>query len=1220
MTLIAFAFLLASLPTGEEWQNNQLLSAGREATRASFSSFDTEQSALRILPEFSERTVSLDSDTAWKFNWAKDPSSRPVGFEDPDYDVSEWPSIKVPCSWQAYGANGKGGWGTALYTNIRYPFARDVPGGSKVMGEPPRHYTNFDARNPVGSYRRDFILPKTWPAEGDVFLKFDGVDSFFYLWVNGEYVGFSKDSRAPAEFDVTKFVKRGKNTVALEVYRYSDGSYLEDQDMFRLSGIFRRTWLLSRPKSRIRDFRVTARPAMKDCFAGAWEMEVKAEGSAREWTVAVYSFDDRIVASKKYTSAPSGLNPALLLKIPDVKPWSAEEPNCYKVVLGNGEEYVSTVFGFRVSEMRTEPSGVSRYYLNGKKIKLKGANRHETDPMYGHYVPRERHEQDVKQLKEANCNAVRNSHYPQDDYWYYLCDVNGIYLVDEANVESHGYGYGNDSLSHQKSWEKATVDRNLSMVKRNFNHPSVIIWSLGNEAGPGENFQAANAAIKALDPVRPIHYERDWSVADMDGCQYPAVPWVWAKAAEKHSQKPFYISEYAHNMVNAMGNLKDYQDAIESSDVILGATIWDWVDQGLYKDKDGTRIIAFGGDFGDQPNDGQFVMNGCVLSDRTPEPGYWEIKHVYQNWTARATNDFRQVVLRNKNHFVDSTGVVCKWVLLRNGSPYAGDAFPLEKSVKDEFGRELRKVPVPPQEEIVVDMPKVLGEALEKEGVFALRVKFFKGKDEIAADQIDFPVGVREQLADLRRARIAPPRVKEDEKAISFQVPGGVIAFCRKTGLPCSIAVGGLFADKELLRAPMKLDVFRTPSSNEVGLGCKWVENGLDDLEAVSAELSPVETEGGECRFTALVTWKGREPKRLDGFGGTAIRLVKIPEQRRPLTFVMATEWRVQGDGTVVCRAKVRAMGPRLELARVGLSLTLNERNADISWLGRGPFENYRDRKSGAFVGLWRATASDFFFPYARNENCGNREDAYGVKVGALTFRTLGAPFAFEANPYTSAELLQYVHPAELPKSDKTVFGIYSETRGLGGASCGPGPLHADVIRTDRDYALDFTLRLDDWSLAPRAAGEARLPELPAQADGSEARIVACSSREPGEGEAEHLLDGDLSTIWHSQYGTTMGSFPYVVTVELKDAAVLKGLNVWQRQTGINGQVRDYIVEVSADGKSWSEAAKGALERHQNAQAILFKAPVEARLFRFSALNNHHGNDFASLAEIEIIK
>ena len=1180
---VASLSVLAAAPTGKEWQDNQALSLGREPVRAAFSSFDTERQALKILPEFAPRQISLDSDTAWKFRWSKNPDERSTGFYFTDYDVSSWETIKVPCSWQAYGANGKGGWGTPIYTNIRYPFARDVPGGSNVMGTPPKDFTNYEARNPVGQYRREFTIPSSWDGK-DIFLKFDGVDSFFYLWVNGEYVGFSKDSRTPAEFNVTDYVYAGeKNQVALEVYRYSDGSYLEDQDMFRLSGIFRRTWLLARPKNRIRDFFVTAQPCVRGDYNGAWVVSVKAEGTVEN--VSLYDWNDRLVAGPfagdRFTVA-------------DVKPWSAESPTCYKLVIQGAEEYVSTVFGFRVSEIVN-----GRYYLNGQPIKLKGANRHETDPMYGHFVPKARHEQDVAMLKAANCNAVRNAHYPQDDYWYYLCDVNGIYLVDEANVESHGYGYGADSLSHQKSWEKATVARDLAMVERNKNHPSVVIWSYGNEAGPGENFAACEKAIKARDTTRPTHYERDWSVADMDGCQYPGVAWCWAKAADKTSKKPFYISEYAHNMANAMGNLKDYQDAIESSDVILGATIWDWVDQGLYKNVEckmengeceERRILAFGGDFGDRPNDGLFVMNGCVLSDRTPEPGYWEVKHVYQNWTVKATNYFQRVVVKNKNYFVDSTGVELGWTVLKDG-------------VKFDSG-ELELHGLQPQQESVYDMPEAVLKALKGEGSVSVRFTFTKGGDEIASDQIDVRFG-RDTTPLAGQGTlfggVKKPAFAEDAQTMTFTAADLVVTFSKETGLPSSIRKRGLVFDTELLKTQVTLDAFRAPSSNENGPAARWRQQGFDSLSGTLRKRSSIDEVNGGLTFTTVTEWKGETTLLM------------------PVVFHGATRWTVYGNGTLACVSKIRPIGPKTELARLGYSFELAAINPSVEWFGCGPFENYPDRKSGAFIGRYKASAADFFFPYARNEDCGNREDVRAFRVGDLTVRTLGAPFAFEVNPYTPAELISTVHPAELPETDGTYVGIYAATRGLGGASCGPGPMERDIIRTDRDYDLSFTLSLGG-DLTARAPEHIDLPELPERAKASSAKVIACSSREPGEGEPEHLLDGDLGTIWHTQYGTTMGNFPHSVTVQLEKVMAIKGLMCYGRQDGENGRVKDFRVETSLDGKDWTLQVEGSFKNTAEGQEVSFVAPIVARYYRFTALNNHHGNDFASMAEIVVVK
>ena len=1182
--VLACSSLFAAVPDGREWQDNSRLSFGKEPARAAFSSFPTEREALKILPEYAPRQLSLDGDDVWRFNWSPNPETRPVDFYREGYDDSGWDFIKVPCSWQALGAGKDGRWGVPIYTNQRYPFAIDNPGSSIVTNEPPQNYTAYLHRNPVGSYRRMFTIPEEWNGS-DIFLKFDGVDSFFYLWVNGEYVGFAKDSRSPAEFNVTRFVRTGgSNTVALEVYRYSDGAYLEDQDMFRLSGIFRRTWVLARPQRRVTDFFVTAKPVLQDRFNGAWEVNVQTDEGNE---ISLYTWDDRLVghwASHTFTVIAPRL-------------WSAEQPNLYKVVVNNGEEYVSSPFGFRVSEIRD-----GRYMLNGQKIKLKGANRHETDPMFGHYVPMERHEEDIAMLKAANCNAVRNSHYPQDDYWYYLCDLHGIYLVDEANVETHGYGYGANSLSHRPEWRKMTVDRNMAMVERNKNHPAVVIWSYGNEAGPGENFAAARDAIKARDLTRPTHYERDWSVADMDGCQYPSVQWVRQKAADAASAKPFYISEYAHDMGNAMGNLKDYQDAIESSDVILGATIWDWVDQGLWKyNEDGKMILAYGGDFGDQPNDGLFVMNGVVLSDRTLEPGYWEVKHVYQNWSVKATNAMQRVVVRNKNYFVDSAGVKLHWSVLLDGEPYESG----------EFGLRGLK----PQQEAVYDMPDEALEAARK-GTASIRFTFVSKGETIAEDQLDFPA-MRDMTPAYKGGWLfgffgdmvsysepESPTGDAEGQPMTFGTGPFKITFDRYTGMPVSIKRKGLIWDRELLKKPFKLDAFRAPSSNENGPANEWRRQGFTDLVAAECRIGPIEEHDGALSFTVKSEWVGANASSA------------LTERNR-VHFVVAQRWTVYPGGTLSCRSKIRPLGPRRELPRIGYSFELDDANPAVEWFGQGPFENYPDRRSGAFVAKWKLDARDFFVPYARPEDCGNREGTFAMSVGGLVFRTVGAPFAFEVSPYSPQDLVSFRHPTELPESDKTFVGIFAATRGLGGASCGPGPMERDIIRTDADYELSFTISADG-PLTPRVLeGEGALPKLPERTSPTGAKIMSCSSREPGEGDPEHLIDGDLDTIWHSQYGTTVGSFPHAVSVELPAETNLKGLRVYGRPSGVNGRIKRCRVETSTDGTTWTVKAETTLQNKSEAQDIVFSEPAKAKYYRFTALDNHYGNDFASLAEIE---
>ena len=1226
------AAALAAQPTGTEWKEPENLSFGREERRAAFSSFDTLESALKILPEFSERTISLDSETAWKFKWSPDPASRPVGFEKPDYDVSGWETIKVPCSWQAYGANGKGGWGTALYVNQTYPFKRDQP---DVMGEPPKDWTSYAARNPVGSYRRDFDVPEKWNGQ-EIFLKFDAVDSFFYLWVNGEYVGFSKDSRNPAEFNVTKFVRPGKNAVALEVYRYSDGSYLEDQDMFRLSGIARSTWLLARPKTRIRDFTVTPRPVDKNKLDGDWELVIsaKAPGSVE---AKLYNMDNTPVAMTPVVGV-SFAGAGGIFRVASPKLWSAEEPNCYKLVLrlashtppslcdtspvsgeepvgatlplrqgesaegGRGYEYVSCLVGFRTSEVRD-----GRYYFNNEKIKFRGVNRSESDPMYGHYVPRERQLQDIRLMKEANINHVRNSHYPQDDYWYYLCDIYGIYVLDEANVESHGYYYGEASLSHRKEWEKATVARNLDMVRRNRNHPSVVFWSLGNEAGPGENFQAASAAIREMDPSRPIQYERDNSVADVDSNQYPGVDWTVWKANDHKAKKPFYISEYAHNMCNAMGNLKDYQDAIESSDVILGAAIWDWVDQGLWKkNKDGKMIIAYGGDFGDKPNDGQFVMNGTVLSDRTPEPGYYEVKHVFQPFDIKFADDGRKVTVKNLNYF-------------RSGEGY--------KLVTEGFQAELS---MPPRGSQSFDLPPSLGSNGNERigravGIALTRDEGILKKGHFVADA-EF---INHKILSSRELLSVKGEVKDasDEKSLVFSATNITVRFCRETGALVSYVKDG----NEYLLAPMTVDAFRAPSSNEVGLGNRWAQAGLRELVQKATSISEVATNpDGSKSFTVVADVRGKQKERIVGFGGNNGKPCEIvplgPVAKHDPHFVVAQKWTVFADGKVTCQSEIRSRGRVMELARIGYRFTLDKRLDKVAWAGAGPFENYPDRKSGAMQSFWRRPVAEMVEGYAKPQDMGNREDTYVVAVGSSNTNyhgfgvtSLNEPFSFAAIPHSPTELVKTMHPQELPEATKTELGIYAAVRGLGGASCGPGPLGRDIIRNNKTFKLDFMIGIPN-------RGSEKFPMLPPAELPPDVRtgedivptVVACTSAEPGEGDADHLVDGDLSTIWHSQYGVTLTKYPHAVTVDLGRTVNAKSVSIWQRQNGPNGNVKDFKFEVSADGKQWREVIASQLKPGAAEQKFAFAAPSPVRFWRFTGLNEHNGREFASLAEIRV--
>ena len=1227
--LVAMAANAAEVRTidGNEWQDMSRMSLGREETRASFAPFESPAAALDILPWKSSRQICLDSDTAWKFKWSKSPAFRPVGFELPEYDVSKWETIKVPCSWQAYGANGKGGWGTALYTNVGYPFAVNPP---RVMDDPPRHFTNYDARNPVGSYRRDFEVPASWKGDR-VFLKFDGVDSFYYLWVNGKYVGFTKDSRCAAEYDVTDFVKTGKNTVALEVYRYSDGAYLEDQDMFRLSGIFRSAWLVRRPQVRIRDFFVRAKPASDGAYGGNWGLSVecdvlKAARSASapyQVAVALYDMDGNKVVLKdggerrEKSGANSSTLHFTLYTLHSPRLWSPETPNCYKLVLTlvQGKkvlESVSTLFGFRESKIIN-----GRYCLNGQKVKLHGADRHETDPMFGHYCPHERQEEDVKLLKRANCNLVRNSHYPQDDYWYYLCDLNGIALMDEANNETHGYPHG----ATNPMFRMPMVWRNMNMVERNKNHPSVLFWSHGNECGRGDNFKACSEAVHARDNSRPTHYEGDWSNSDIDSNMYPNVDTVWGHARDKNAKRPYFMCEYAHNMMNAMGNLKDYQDAIESSDVVIGGCIWDWVDQGLYKKNDkGQMIIAYGGDFGDQPNDGQFVMNGCILSDRQLEPAYWEIKHVYQPAAVLAQDDGRSVKVVNKQFFRGLDVYDVSWKVLVNGKVTAKGSLNL-----NGVGPRGEKVLPLPQEALSAVAP---GKSVSVRYAFACREKdgFLDKGYVIADDQIDLPNANRSvPLGGSRSVATAKDAlaVKDKDGRRTFAAGDTTAVFDITTGALVSYKVKGV----ERLLAPMALDAYRAPSSNELGPARKWSACGWRSFKVRAVSFGEVKKNGDALDFLVETEHVGAAKEELHDFGRTNTRIEnrgEISKTAAP-TFRTVQRWRVYGDGTLTCQSEIRPQGIRRELPRIGWHFVLPLDFAKVGWFGRGPFENYRDRKSGAFKGLWRTDVSQFVMPYARPEDANNFEDAdavtlYGAK-GAIGFATLGAPFAFAAIPYSPTETIETMHPVELQKPSKVEFGLFAETRGLGGASCGPPPLKRDIIETDRNYRLDFAI-LPRPVLTALAAPDAALPPAPPHKTGFEKwKLVSATSEHGGRVErASNVCDGDPDTFWHTRYGDGAPDYPHSVVCDYGEVRPVKGMIAVPRQDMSNGRVKRYRIETSTDLKSWALAAEGELRNTDDLTEIHFKTTVRARYMRFTALSPHRGNEkWATMAELQPI-
>ena len=1255
-------------PTGHEWEQEQNLSLHKEPGRATFTSFGDVQSALKILPEHSRYWRSLDGQ--WKFNWVKHPDERPRDFFKPEFDVSGWKEISVPSSWQCQGYD------VPVYSNQRYLFKRDWP---RVMGEPPKDFTAFTNRNPVGSYRRDFEIPAAW-AGRDVFINFDGVDSFFYLWINGHYIGFSKDSRLPAAFNITKYLQPGKNVVAAEVYRFSDGSYLECQDMWRLSGIFRSVSLQARPTTHIRDFF-----ALPDLDAQYRDGSLRITGElagldANTSRIIATLFDDtgKLVVSATASVGEGKFKSVLAVNNP--RQWTAETPELYTLVLelrneaAKSQEFVSAQVGFREVEIKGDV-----FLVNGQPVKLKGVNRHENFPDTGHALNRAQMELDMLRLKQANMNHVRTSHYPNDPYWYYLCNRDGIYILDEANIESHGYGYGKESLSHPKEWAAATVDRVMAMVERDKNHPCVVVWSLGNEAGPGGNFVAAEETLKARDTSRPTQYERNNDIVDLGSNQYPDVGWVWRAAKGGRGIKyPFYISEYAHIMNNALGNLADYWEAIESSDKIMGAAIWEWCDQGLYKtNANGERFVAYGGDFGDAPNDGQFIVKGVVFADRTPKPCYFEVKQVYQNIAVAPANIANgKVEIFNKHFFKDLSEFDVAWELSEDGKVIQSGAMPTPQVGARQ--RDFVTVPFKrPQFKPGAEYFVKLGFRLRADYPWAP-----KGY-ELAAGQIALP-----NPQPAKPAIIAAGDALQVDESAAVTVRGKdfAVRFDPKTGSLARYTLRG----QEILSGGIELNAFRCPVNNDGWAMNKWFDQGLRQLAHRAADFR-IKRHGENVHVTAAVLSRGENAERVVEFGGNHTRAEQgTALDDRTLQFRSQMAWTVFPDGSVALQAAIVPSGPVIALPKLGVRMELPERLANVKYFGRGPEENYPDRKSGSFLGEYSTLVRGMFVPYARPNDMGNREDVRWIALtdahgDGVVFTSLDRTMSAAALPYSASELLLANHSPELPKSSRTVLTLDAAVLGLGGASCGPGPIERDIPKSDRAYHLGFVMRPLDAKFGPAAAARVSVPlvapvavmlqkkqlllttatpgavigyrlnggsvlaatapvalksgdkivawagrtnftasplstfEVPTIADKSGFAIKYVSSQQRDEGEAEHLIDGDPDTYWHTEYGLTLTKHPHTVDIDLGEVKSFKAIAYLPRQDSANGRVVQYRFAVSDDAKTWSNLAEGKFPNSNARQTVELGHTVSARYLRFVALSEVNGQDFASAAEIEVI-
>ena len=1323
--LKGFSYGNETQPTGKEWESPENLAYNKEQPRAYFFSFQDTESARKVLPENSSYWMTLNG--TWKFHWASNPNDRPATFFEENYNASSWDDVTVPMSWNIYGLQKDGSqkYGTPIYVNQPVIFMHSVKvddwrGG--VMRTPPTNWTTYKHRNEVGSYRRTFNVPTNWDGR-EVFISFDGVDSFFYLWINGQYVGFSKNSRNAARFNISKYLKKGANVVAVEVYRSSDASFLEAQDMFRLPGIFRTVALYSTPQVQIQDLNVI--PDLTNNYTdGSLAIKTNIRNLSKK-DAKKYQLTYTLYANKLYSDEnekvegatatvnvePVGkgntITSSAEIKVQSPNKWNGETPYRYTLVAelkdakGRVIETVSTHTGFRKVEIKDTPASEDEfglagryYYVNGKPVKLKGVNRHETNPSRGHAITREQMTQEVMLMLRGNINHVRNSHYPCAPYWYYLCDKYGIYLEDEANIESHQYYYGDASLSHPKEWENAHVARNMEMVHSTVNHPSIVIWSLGNEAGPGKNFVTAYNAIKAFDTSRPVQYERNNSIVDMGSNQYPSIGWVRGAVKGTYDMKyPFHISEYAHSMGNAVGNLVDYWDAIESTNFFCGGAIWDWIDQAMYNydSQTGQKYLAYGGDFGDTPNDGQFVMNGVIFADMEPKPQYYEVKKVYQYVGVKAVDIKKGLIeIFNKNYFTPLNGYEIVWSLYENGKEIQkSNAF---KGPKNILG---------PREKQTYTIPYDLSQ-LDPQKEYFVKVQFLQVKEMPWAKK--GYVQAEEQLL-VQEAQNKPSILTVSEKEAqgseklqstldaknniqTIKGNGFEVKFDTQLGTIYSLVYG----NETIIAAGNgpKLDAFRAFTNNDNWFYTQMFENGLHNLKHKATGFQTIMPKNGTIVLSFTVESQAPNAARIHGgtsSGKSVIEeITNRPFGENDFKFTTNQIWTIYKDGSIELQASIISNKSTLVLPRLGYIMKVPQQFSNFTYYGRGPIENYADRKTGEFIEMYKSTVADQFANFPKPQEIGNHED---VRWTALT-NNAGKGALFIANNSMSASALQYSavdmilasHPYQLPKATDTYLRLDAGVTGLGGNSCGQGgPLEEDRVKAGL-HTFGFIIRpaQNDLSAAAQVSPAGEIPlsisrersgivslssnqkdaticysinnakkhavytapfslreggsvtawykENPAmkttikfsKLEQVKTEVIYASSQESGEGDASHLVDGDQGTMWHTMYSVTVAKYPHWVDLDCGEAKNIKGFTYLPRQDSPNGNIKEYKIQTSNDGKTWSETVNtGKFENNTKEKRVMFDKPVKARYVRFTALSSQNGQDFATGAELGIL-
>ena len=1231
-SLLCVTGMLTAAPA---WEDETVYQINREPARAS------------LMP--TDATACMTLNGMWSFHFAMTPEERSTTFWEPTFDVSGWDKIEVPLSWQIVG------YGTPIYSNEEYPFRVNPP---SVTSTPPKHWTAFKERNSVGSYRRSFTLPENF-SKGKVYLRFDGVESAYFVWINGTMIGYSEDSFTAGEFDITSALKSGENTIAVQVYRWSDGSYLEDQDFWRLAGIFRDVTLFTTPAVQIRD--VWVKSGLADDYttgtvAGdVWVRNAGATPSAAT-TVSV-KLGNVYSETIQVPALAAGAEVAVALpakQLPNVLRWTAETPNLYDVTvaLPNGDARA-----FKTGFRRVEVGKQGELLVNGVRTIIKGVNRHEMDPDRGRALTRERMEQDARLMKAANFNAVRTSHYPNHPYWYEICDRVGLYVMDEANIEAHQIRGTAQCLNNVPSWHAAYAFRVKNAFERSKNHPSIIMWSLGNETGPGKNLEDQGDWLKQVDPSRLVHYcdfPENSPHNDMDSAMYRTHDSLKG-TAKRHQHRPFIHVEYAHSMGNACGNFDEYIEIYEQNPRMIGGFIWDFVDQSLRAEKDETtglyrvkpktgKALAWGGKFGDAPNFGSFCDNGVITADRLPKGQYWTVKHAQQYfgfaWDAKA----QALTVTNKYFHKTAEGYA-----LFNKSGHKLATLPSLKP------GESTKIPlVVPTTKFFEDFPVFVAKAAESNADIVHNAEAW----------FAVPCATKPEKLAVNKTW---PEVKYN---VTKQTDGSIEVADRAKECTRLIFKDGVLSqihynNKTLLASAPEFTLYRAPVNND-----RWIKYG--------------------ATWNSLLTQKNKclsmEWRKLDGDAETVQVIARMTTEGGNVPYEYTLVWTVFMN-TVSCEGVFYPQSPEEVVPRLGFQLAVDKSLSQIQYNALGPWENYSDRLRACWNGVFTAKPEDFFIPYSETQEHGNHENARWILMDdgedSLCFFPLvtGDVFPFSVNQWDAVTLHKASLPAELPTPDKIWLHIDYDQTGIGNGSCGPRPW-AEHLVYNKPFTFGFAMRFGSRPFRTRpfreSAGLALITrdsknmvtvtphrknaKVMVSVNGAEPtlytqpfalqsgkvavsvvpeegqialppvertfskeivraawKVLSVSSEEPGEGMVTYAFDNKPNTYWHTDWRNVNPDYPHNFVVDLGETLDIAAVKLLPRMDVSNGLIGECKIELSEDGKTWKtvfEGKTGWTTQQRGLKKIEIQK-TSAHYLRFTAVAPViSGQHWATLSEI----